>query len=196
MRFSFKDFIQTHKLLCILTALVLVTALLAGYIFFLRPLLYRQQYALDYKDIITAEATKNTLDPYLVAAVIYTESGYDPKAKSRAGAEGLMQLMPATAQEVAGWLSLVAYDAFAPEDNIALGCRYLRYLIDQLGSEQAAVAAYNGGIGNVRKWIDTYGKNEQGVPNYIPYPETDKYVKKVFAAVKTYRKLYPTAFNK
>lgn len=118
---------------------------------------------------------RNTLMPYiqraaertglpaaLIDAVIRTESGYRPHAVSRAGARGLMQLMPATAREVG------VHDAFDPAQNIMGGARYLRKLYDRFGSLRKAIAAYNAGPGAVAR--------HGGVP---PYRETRRYVKAV-----------------
>lgn len=174
--------------------LVLCFLLVAGYFFVARPALLKTRYKLEYSSLILAEAEKNNLDPSLVAAVIFCESGYRPEATSRVGAKGLMQLMPATAAEVAENLGMETYEEeklTQPEVNIALGCWYLRFLIDELQSEKAAIAAYNAGPGRVRSWLKEYGADEEGCPLYIPYPETDKYVQKVTAARRMYAKLYP-----
>jgi hypothetical protein len=108
----------------------------------------------------------------LIKAVIMAESGYNPKAVSRKGAQGLMQLMPSTAK----WLGV--HDAFDPMLNIDGGVRYLRRLLDRFdGDVQLALAAYNAGSRHVRK----YG----GVP---PFKATHIYIKKVMQYRKSYRK--------
>lgn len=95
----------------------------------------------------------------LIDAVIRTESGYRPHAVSRAGAQGLMQLMPATAR------SLGVTNSFDPEENILGGARYLRKMYDRFGSLRLAIAAYNAGPNAVKK--------HDGIP---PYRETQAYV--------------------
>lgn len=182
------------KLLLGIGILALCALLTAGYFLFARPALLRLRYKLEYTPLILEEAKKNDLDPTLVAAVIFCESGYRPAVSSGAGAKGLMQLMPATAAEVADWLGMEAYSEdrlVEPEVNIALGCRYLKYLIEEFQSEKAAVAAYNAGPGKTKSWLKEYGADSEGCPLYIPYPETDKYVQKVTSARRMYAKLYP-----
>lgn len=174
--------------------LLLCILLVVGYIFFIRPALLKMRYKLAYTELIVSEAEKNDLDPALVAAVIFCESGYRPTVTSGAGARGLMQLMPATAAEVAEKLGMVMYTEeklTEPEVNIALGCWYLRFLIDEFQSEKAAIAAYNAGPGRTKSWLKEYGADDEGCPLYIPYPETEKYVQKVTAARRMYAKLYP-----
>src|SRR5271155_3955053 len=106
--------------------------------------------------IIREQAAKKRLDPALIAAVIYAETKFDPRPSS-AGAEGLMQILPSTAYYLAhlsGGVSFTASDLANPSVNVAYGSYYLRYLLDHYeGNEMLAVAAYNGGLGNVDKWL-------------------------------------------
>ncbi|MEI8190484.1 MAG: transglycosylase SLT domain-containing protein [candidate division NC10 bacterium] len=118
----------------------------------------------QYADLINAIATQNGVDPALVKAIIRAESGFDQRAVSRKGAQGLMQLMPETADRYA------VGDAFDPADNIRGGVRYLKFLQDLFpGQLHLAVAAYNAGENAVLR----YG----GLP---PYAETREYVTRVF----------------
>jgi soluble lytic murein transglycosylase-like protein len=113
--------------------------------------------------IIYNEAKKNDLPPELVAAVVHTESKFVPTAVSNRGAVGLMQLVPKTGR----WLG--ANNLTDPAQNIQAGAKYLRYLTDRFsGDQQKAIAAYNAGEGNVRRF--------NGVP---PFKETRNYVQKV-----------------
>jgi len=117
-----------------------------------------------YERLIQEHATRHSLRPDLVRAVIQVESGFNPLARSSKGAMGLMQLMPATAHE------LGIYDPYDPAENIRGGTAYLRRLIDRYqGNEELALAAYNAGS----TAVDRYGRT---VP---PYRETREYVKKV-----------------
>jgi soluble lytic murein transglycosylase-like protein len=118
-----------------------------------------------YEEIIQEAAAEFRLDPNLIRAVMQTESAFHPYAVSRAGAEGLMQLMPALADEMG------VTDSFDPRDNIMGGARYLKRLLDyHNGNLDLALASYNAGPGNVER----YG----GIP---PFRETRKYVKTIKA---------------
>lgn len=123
----------------------------------------------EFEPIIDKYARQYGVDKSLVKAVIQAESGYNPKAVSRVGAQGLMQLMPKTAQD------LKVTDCFNPSENIRGGVRYLRFLLDTFkGDVTLALAAYNAGMARVAQ----YG----GVP---PYEETRNYVAKVLTYQKS-----------
>jgi soluble lytic murein transglycosylase len=145
--------------------------------------------------IIREQAAAKHLDPALIAAVIYAETKFDPRP-STAGAQGLMQILPATAYYLAhlsGGTRFTASDLDTPSINVAYGSYYLRYLLDHYnGNEMLAVAAYNGGLANVDGWAaqaNTSG-GELTVAT-IPFPETREYVQRVLAAQQTYRATYP-----
>lgn len=118
----------------------------------------------EVKPLVLAAASATGLPAALIDAVIRTESGYRPGARSRAGAMGLMQLMPGTARE------LGVRDAFDARQNVMGGAKYLRKLYDRFGNYRLAVAAYNAGPGNVDKY--------KGIP---PFAETRAYVRTVMA---------------
>jgi soluble lytic murein transglycosylase len=145
--------------------------------------------------IIREQAAAKHLDPALIAAVIYAESKFEPRP-SAAGAEGLMQILPATAYYLAhlsGGRSFTASDLATPRINVAYGSYYLRYLLDHYhGDEMLAVAAYNGGLANVDRWVaDADGAGRQLTTSAIPFPETREYVQRVLAAQRAYRLRYP-----
>src|SRR6185369_5961609 len=125
----------------------------------------------EFEPIISSCSRQYGVDSSLVKAVIHAESGYNPSAVSPKGAQGLMQLMPKTAQ------GLKVADSLNPSDNIRGGVRYLKFLLDTFkGDESLALAAYNSGLGSVAK----YG----GIP---PYQETRNYVTKVLSYRNNYR---------
>jgi soluble lytic murein transglycosylase len=123
----------------------------------------------DYDRLIGLTARQHEVEPALVKAVIAAESNFDPEAVSRAGAQGLMQLMPTTATH------LGVDDPLRPTENVRAGTRYLRLMLDRYGDLERAVAAYNAGPAAV----DRYG----GVP---PYPETQAYVRRVLTYYRRY----------
>ena len=145
--------------------------------------------------IIREQAAAKHLDPALIAAVIYAESKFEPRP-SEAGAEGLMQILPATAYYLAhlsGGSSFTASDLATPRVNVAYGSYYLRYLLDHYhGDEMLAIAAYNGGLANVDRWVARAdGAGRRLTTAAIPFPETREYVQRVLAAQRAYRVSYP-----
>ena len=153
-------------------------------------------YPLSYEDDIQSAAKAYKIDPYLVAAVIETESNWDPSVRSSSGAEGLMQLLPDTAQDMIdkGYIDAAAYsvdDLYEPEVNIMFGCAYLRYLLDYYdGALDRAIAAYNAGIGNVEDWVD----QDTALHNAIIFPETQAYLVRVLNSYNRYEELYAGRF--
>lgn len=152
-------------------------------------------YPLHFSTLVKTNAAKNNLDPLLVQALTREESYFNPQAVSSSNAKGLMQLMPATAQSVAEWEKLNNFsqlDLFKPEVNLRLGSRYLKYTHDRFnGNSMLAVASYNGGPGNVNKWVNTLPNSDwdQFVEN-IPLDETREYVRKVFRSYWAYKDIY------
>ena len=141
----------------------------------------RARYPLRYEHIVRGHAENYRLDPALVAAVIYQESKFRADARSDSGAVGLMQLLPETAKGIAartGGSQFEVDDLYDPEINVRYGSWYLRHLIDKYGTEERALAAYNGGQGNL----------DRGVM----YPETRHYVDRVLELRGIYRKAYPS----
>ncbi len=157
----------------------------------------RRESALPLGDasIIREQAAEKHLDPALIAAVIYAETKFEPRP-SAAGAQGLMQILPATAYYLAhlsGGTRFTAGDLATPSVNVAYGSYYLRYLLDHYdGNEMLAVAAYNGGMTNVDEWVArARAAGGQLSPEAIPFPETREYVQRVLAAQAAYRSTYP-----
>ena len=119
--------------------------------------------ARPFAELIESVSVRHGIDPSLVHAVVEAESNYEPRAKSRVGARGLMQVMPATA------LDFGIRNLYDPQSNLEAGVQYLKFLLTRFNLTQA-IAAYNAGPAAVRK----YG----GIP---PFPETRNYVRKVLA---------------
>lgn len=133
--------------------------------------LFTREYTTD----INHAAEAYGVDPALVRALIHAESGFNPRARSRKGAMGLMQLMPGTASDMG------VRDAYAVQQNIEGGVKYLALLLDQYdGDITLATAAYNAGPGMVDKY--------NGIP---PFPETQTYVRRVKLLHDRYRAQKP-----
>ncbi|HEY5317486.1 MAG TPA: lytic transglycosylase domain-containing protein, partial [Solirubrobacteraceae bacterium] len=147
---------------------------------------------LEHEDIIVQQAHKEGLDPALIAAVIYAETKFDARTSS-AGAEGLMQILPATAEFLAhrsGATTFRVSDLSSPQVNITYGSYYLRYLLDSYGgNKMLAIAAYNGGQTNVDNWIArARARGHALTEDEIPFPQTRAYVEKVLSAQRRYRR--------
>jgi soluble lytic murein transglycosylase len=150
---------------------------------------------LRHDDIIRQQANDKNLDPSLIAGVIYVESRFRDQT-SHAGATGLMQLLPSTADYIArksGGTEFVQGDLADPQINIAYGSWYVRYLLDHYhGNTVLALAAYNAGEGKVDEWWrEAADRGERfRVADHIPFPETRDYVSKVLEARRAYRREY------
>lgn len=152
-------------------------------------------YPLYFADLVVIESRRNGLDPYLVLALIKQESAFEPEARSYVGARGLMQLMPETAEEWTRRLRrspVEAEDLYDPEVNLGLGIPYLARLIERFdGSIEKALAAYNGGPTNVRRW-------ERGLPDEKPetflesigFSETRTFVRTILNNYYRYRYIW------
>ena len=151
---------------------------------------------LTHADIIRQQASDKHLPPELIAGVIYAETKFDPRPSS-AGAEGLMQILPQTAEFLAhrsGATTFTVSDLATPQVNIAYGTYYLRYLLDHYGgSKVLALAAYNAGEANVDNWVARARSDGHKLTiARIPFPETQAYVRKVLKAEHDYRHTYPS----
>jgi soluble lytic murein transglycosylase len=149
---------------------------------------------LRHEDVIRQQAKEKGLDPSLIAAVIYVETRYVPRVSS-AGAVGLMQITPETAQFIAhrsGGTAFQQSDLATPQINIAYGAYYLRYLLRAFDANVTmGLAAYNGGEGNVRKWVaQASAEGHAFTTDDIPFGETRHYVRNVLDAQKRYRARY------
>ena len=153
-------------------------------------------YPLEYGQYVAKYASEYNVPEYIIYSVIKTESNFDPMATSSAGAMGLMQMTPDTFQWLTGEAhlneGLHTNALYVPDVSIRYGTYYLTYLYRKFNYNWDTVfAAYNGGEGNVAKWLeDPEYSDGEGNLTYIPFAETRNYVKKVNAAIDTYKKLY------
>jgi soluble lytic murein transglycosylase len=149
---------------------------------------------LRHDDVIRQQAADKDLDPALIAAVIYEESRFRDQT-SDAGARGLMQITPETADFIAqrsGGIRFRQDDLATPQINIAYGAWFLRYLLDHYdGNETLAIAAYNAGQTNVDGWVERAGGPEGfDAARDVPFPETRAYVENVQERRGEYRDHY------
>jgi soluble lytic murein transglycosylase len=163
-------------------------------IFYFKPI-GRLFYPFPYQKNISYYAQKNDLNPYLLAAVIKTESNFNPRAISAKGARGLMQIMPKTGRWVAlqtGQIEFKVEQLDEPEINICLGSWYLAELKREFyGNTILALAAYNGGRENVSRWLQQkQWVGELTKLDSLPFPETRQFIRKVLWNYKVYRYLY------
>jgi soluble lytic murein transglycosylase len=143
---------------------------------------------------IKQEAKRYGLDPYMAAGLIRQESVFNPMAISRVGARGLMQVMPATGQQISrkqGGGAITAADLYNPAINVKLGMNYLAQMLGQFGRIEYAAAAYNAGPGRARAWLAERGSLdiEEWIET-IPFTETRGYVQGVLRYAANYRRFY------
>lgn len=150
---------------------------------------------LEYEEYVEKYASQYQVEPSLVYAVIFCESGYDPQAVSHAGSKGLMQISDDTAvwaaQQIDG-MDAENLNVMEPDENIQIGCWYLHWLHDKFnGNTQTCLAAYNAGHNKVAQWLADEEKSADGLTlEEIPYAETDQYVKKVTLMQQVYQWRY------
>jgi len=155
----------------------------------------RLYYPLDFSEVIAQRARERDLSPHLVFAMIRQESAFDTSARSRAGARGLMQMMPATGRELAGRLGLrYSTDRLSdPDYNIRLGTLYIRQVLDMFdGNVELALAGYNGGPYRIKRLWRQAGSNPE-LDRFVEglfLEETKSYVKRIVLFSNSYRQLY------
>lgn len=150
-----------------------------------------------YMTMVTAEAKKNSIDPYWVLSIMREESHFNPDTLSRSNAHSLMQILPSTGKWIAekvGHRRFSKSDLWKPEVNIKFGCWYLKYLADLFnGDLHLASASYNGGQGNIQRKVEKGPYAHLGVLerlDRVPLPETRDYYKKVMGSYWNYKRLY------
>jgi soluble lytic murein transglycosylase len=144
-----------------------------------------------FRNLIETIAMDKDVPPPLLFALVREESYFDPEARSHAGAMGLAQLMPATAQEVSARIGMLQPDLFNPDDNVRLGAEYLAYVRNYIGNLSHAVLAYNAGPGRIRSWESLYGDlPDELFFEAIPFRETRDYGRKLLTSSAKYGFLY------
>lgn len=182
--------IRYRKLLAFFLIIIIVLALLSSLKWVGRTL-----YPIKYKEQIATYSAKYDIDPFLVAAIIRVESKYNKEAISHKEARGLMQISPITGKWGAGEIGILEYRddlLYDPDINVEIGCWYINKLNVQFNNNlELVLAAYNGGSGNVAKWLKNSSYSDDGRSlKYIPFKETELYLKKVLKSYDIYKKLY------
>jgi len=140
-----------------------------------------------YRQVVADMSTESGLSSSLIWSIIRQESAFNVQAVSRTGAKGLMQLMPATAKEVADSNHVESPDLFNPDDNIRLGSLYLSALVERFNNHALAAAAYNAGPHRVSKWLEQQPFDQADIwIESIPFDETRRYVQQVLAFTVVY----------
>ena len=181
-----------------IAAMAIIIAVLISGAFLLKKansVYTENSYPLKYEKEIDAASKKYGVDKALIYGVIKTESNFVPDARSSAGALGLMQLMPDTFE----WLQTyykdendyTFEDLADPAINIDYGAELLSILSKRYENEETMLCAYNGGLGNVDKWLDNKDYSDDGKTlKVVPFPETDNYRKLVEQNKSIYEQLY------
>lgn len=179
-----------------ITLLVVVGLVSVGLSMAPGAIMRRYFYPVSQREAIVESAGRHGIDARLVCAVAKCESNWDARAQSGAGAIGLMQVMPSTAETLAGFgyvdgWSYPVESLGDPIVNIEYGCACLNYLDDHLDTTDQVIAAYNAGLGSVQEW--TAGEGE--LSDLITFPETQLYLVRVKDAYTRYCDLYDEALN-
>lgn len=156
--------------------------------------LYMYFYPIKNYELVKKYSNEYNLDPLRVMAVIKAESNFDKEARSNKNAYGLMQITDTTGEWAASQMGIEwsGTDQLLNEEyNIRMGCWYLDNLYEEFHDWDLVIAAYNGGRGNVNKWLNDKNKSPDGKQlSNVPFPETDKYIKRVRTNYKIYQIMY------
>jgi soluble lytic murein transglycosylase len=156
--------------------------------------LRRLAYPLVYSDLLSTESQVRDLDPLLLASLIRQESLFEPTAESSSGARGLSQIMPKTGRQLAWQLGMDTYskdDLYRPTVSIQFGAFYLATLLDVFDDQiPVALAAYNGGPGNARRWLDAVSGDLDLFVETIPAEESRRFLRRVYEGYAIYETLY------
>lgn len=165
--------------------------ILFGSFLYEKKVVHKFIYPQKYSEYVEKYSKEFNLDKNIVYSVIKVESKFGCNAVSKKDAKGLMQIRDITRDWAAEELDLENVDIFDPETNIRIGCWYLSKLYKEFGRLDLVIAAYNGGSGNVRKWLDDdkYSKDGENLHS-IPFDQTSNYVKKVKKNYREYKNIY------
>lgn len=182
---------KIFKVILFCIAIAIIVAIICN-ISNIKSVILKNIYPKKYNDTVEQYAIKYNVDPLMIYSIIKAESNFKPNAKSTSGAQGLMQIMEETAQELDENEEII--DLFDTQKNIEYGTKYYSILLQKYNNiAELALAAYNAGMGNVDNWI------EKGIIKYdgsnienIPYKETNMYVRKILNNYRMYQELYKT----
>ena len=186
---------RRRTLLAIFASALIVLIALGAWALFGRDRIDLSRYPMTYAPEIRAAAAEFSLDPAYVASVVLAESSFDAEAVSSAGAIGLMQIMPATGEWIAGKLEDEPFDVqrlYQPEVNLRYGCWYLRFLLDRYDEDMyTASTAYHQGQGRVDQWLEDPQYSQDGrTLTAISSAVTDTYVNRIMESYAHYQELY------
>ncbi|MBD2577628.1 transglycosylase SLT domain-containing protein [Oscillatoria sp. FACHB-1406] len=156
------------------------------------PQYWQALFPFPYEQEILKWSAQRKINPLLVVSLMRQESRFQKDIRSPVGATGLMQVMPATGQEVAKKIGLTQYSLTNPEDNVAIGTAYLDYTHEQYANNSLmAIASYNAGPGNVSSWLQRFNPQDpDSFVEQIPFAETQGYVESVFSNYWNYLRIY------
>lgn len=178
---------MNKKTILIISIFIILSGVVLVESEYVEKIIYPKRYSI----YVNKYAEMFNLDENLVYSVIKAESKFKKDAVSRRDAKGLMQISDITRDWAIEELQLGEIDIFDPEINIKVGCWYLNKLYKEFGRLDLVIAAYNGGSGNVRKWLENnnYSRDGKNLHN-IPFRETSTYLDKVRKNYKKYSKIY------
>lgn len=184
-----------HKKIIYKTKIILIVLVMVSLTYVSVTSFLKFMYPIKYYSYIEKFSKMYDLDKFLVMSVINVESRFDEKATSIKDARGLMQITPSTGMWIAEQMNLIEFSPdklYDPEQNILMGCWYLNNLRKEFNNDYLLIlSAYNAGRGNVNKWLknELYSENGKTL-DYIPFRETELYIKKISLNYNIYRTIY------
>ncbi len=185
------------KIVKITTAFLIALIVLINVLLAIKSVIKTFVYKIPYKQEVVELCEKYGLNPLYVYSVIKVESSFNEKAKSSAGAKGLMQITEKTAEFIAEKLNIKTYDIFDVKTNLTFGTYYLSYLKNKFIYDDTVTCAYNAGEGNVINWLKNKEYSEDGKTlKIVPFKETRDYREKIEKTFAKYEKLYGNILDK